>query len=1106
MSGFRDMDSSFRRSSFVAALAVAGAAALVYFVTLANYVFPGESARLLVQWTGVDALEFPEYPLWGYFVKLFGGAGALSSIAFRTNLLSLISGVVSAYLICRLMAFAVWQSIGHESCLKFAKGASLAAGVVASLVFVFSTAVWQSSTHLEHRIFDVMWALIAMRAVILAAGRPRMSLPVAILAGVIVAMGLVESPIFVPLSVVVFFSYLLVLVKNGKGLYGPAALYLLSSVIGFVVFLKCVSSGFIGTEAAAAADSTSTIDVFLRILKSTLREVRSWFSRSGWLAIVSLTVVPAVACVFAARRALNNDRRWSQYMFHIAMTICVACATATQLAPESMLRPLGILPVATSTLVALVAGYLVAYWYLLARTPLPVLEYKEDGVDAAIRFGRHLAPVFGIALIVVLTLSSLVNAFNCGRSRGEFADVCAREIIDTMGDRTWFVTDGTLDDHLRVAAAAAGKELNLICLQRDMNDAYLEELADLVEKRGLKAGNVNLKMSVRLGVLPFIQDWFSGNTNIINEAAIFGVPDFWFMAERVPVPENMLFGGAAGAKSVDGKALAKRFAEFWGRMAPILWTERNKEGSRNIARSDDPVESLRLQLRRHVGFIGNNLGVFLQDCGLNDEAFATYELVLNTIDPDNVSVLFNEFEMARVGIKCALAKKLEIERKLKSIVDDPKRRYVLWSLSRYYGYIRSPEIFARMGYAWARSGQTGNAIAQVQRAIDFVSADRQASLLNMMAAIYASGNQLKKSREVYERVLASDGQNREALMGMARIALQAGAESEARSYLEKAAKVSGGDTPGIEMAMLLMMSNDLDRARMEMQKVTDLHPKNLQAWSLLAGVLMQQVDQAKDAAVKAKAMDELENTILPKMEALSNDPRDYFVQMTRGLVYMRKGAKFRKQARDALVIASMSRPDVSVAGDMILGLDIELDDGEAAERHARMVLRRDRHNRLANYVMGSIRLKEGDYSTAETFLRLSVDAEQPMAAALNDLAEVLRRLQRYGEAEGFARKAVKAQPSLYVAWETLGSSLLDQNKNLDEAEKCVEKAIQLAKSELKVEDIRMQITLARVQIAKGSLDKARTTLRQLRKRSSELSNYDRDQLETLTKAAMSSGK
>ena len=150
--------------------------------------------------------------------------------------------------------------------------------------------------------------------------------------------------------------------------------------------------------------------------------------------------------------------------------------------------------------------------------------------------------------------------------------------------------------------------------------------------------------------------------------------------------------------------------------------------------------------------------------------------------------------------------------------------------------------------------------------------------------------------------------------------------------------------------------------------------------------------------------------------------------------------------------------------------------------------------------MGSLRLKEGDYSTAETFLRLSVEAERPIAAAQNDLAEVLRRLQRYDEAEKFARDAVKTQSNLYVAWETLGAALLDQNKNLDEAEQCVQKAIKLSKTESKIEDIRMQLTLARVQIARGAMDKARATVRTLRKRQSELSNYDRNQLESLDKA------
>ena len=1100
MARFRSEEASFRKASFISALSAAGIAAAVYALTLAGYVFPGDSARHLVQWAGIDVLSFPEYPLWGYFVKLFTGAGDLSSVALRANMLSLVCGAVSAYLICRLMSFAVWQIATQEDSIKFSKGASVIAGLVASLTFVFSTAVWQSSTHLEHRIFYVMWALVTMRVVLLAAGRPRLALPVAVVAGAFVGMGLVESPIFVPCSIAVFFTFMLVLVKNGASLYGPATLYLLSATIGLVVFIKSVSGGFVGTEAAEAANCSSSFDVFLHIAKDSFREFRLWFSRPGWLAIVALTVLPAISCAFAAGRGLNNDRRWSQYAFHIAMTICAALAIATDLSPESILRQWGVSPVATSTLAALVSGYLAAYWYLLARCPLPAKEFKHDGGDSAIKIGHSIAPVFGCAFVAIIVLASMVNAFNCGRGRGEFADICAKEIIDALGDRTWFITDGTLDDHLRLAAATKNKELNLVCLQRDMNESYLDELSELVKTRNLSAGNANLQMSLRLGVLPFIQDWFAGDTNVTKKAAIFGVPDFWYMAERMPVPENVIFGGTHAAKAVDGKALAAQFKTFWQRIAPTLWTERNREGSRNIASCDDPIASLRLQLRRHVGFVGNNLGVFLQDSALNDEAFAIYELVLNTIDPDNVCALFNEFEMARSGIKCALSKKVEIERKLKAIVDDPKRRYALWSLSRYYGYIRNPEIFARMGYAWARSGQTGNAIAQVQRAIDFVSADRQTGLLNMMAAIYASGNQVKKSRAVYEQVLSSDANNREALMGMARLALQSGSAEEAKEFLQKAAKASGKETAGIEMALLLMMNNDLDRARLEMQKITDMHPKSLQAWSLLAGVLLQQVDHEKNDAARAKILDELENTILPKMEAVTNDPRDYFVQMTRALVYMRKGPTFRRQARDALVIASMSRPDVSVAGDMILGLDIELDDGEAAERHARSILRRDRHDKLANYVMGSLRLKEGDYSTAETFLRLSVEAEKPIAAAQNDLAEVLRRLQRYDEAEKFARDAVKTQPALYVAWETLGAALLDQNKNLDEAEQCVQKAIKLSKTESKIEDIRMQLTLARVQIARGAMDKARATVRTLRKRQSELSNYDRNQLESLDKA------
>ena len=221
--------------------------------------------------------------------------------------------------------------------------------------------------------------------------------------------------------------------------------------------------------------------------------------------------------------------------------------------------------------------------------------------------------------------------------------------------------------------------------------------------------------------------------------------------------------------------------------------------------------------------------------------------------------------------------------------------------------------------------------------------------------------------------------------------------------------------------------------------------------------------------------------------------------MTRALSLMRKGndKEMQKKTRTALELAWMSRPVVSV-GAMVLEYDYRLLDPESAERHALQILRLDSEHAFANWIMGSIRMKEGKMQDAEMYLRTSVAAPRPLAAAQNDLAELLRQSGRLTEAEKFARDAKTTDPRLYVAWETLCATLLDQNKNLDEAEQCIQKAIDLAKGQ----DVRMLLTLARVQLAKKDLVKARGTLRSLGKRRDELTaERDRAAYDELLKKA-----
>ena len=134
MVGFKVFSMALRRRLCVASALIMLLAAGVYALTLANYVFPGESARLVAQWTGTDSLSFPEHPIWGRLVSVVAGMTFTSSTALLVNLTSLFSGVISAGLICWLVAWFVHQTIRQEDTIKLSGGASLVAGISAALV------------------------------------------------------------------------------------------------------------------------------------------------------------------------------------------------------------------------------------------------------------------------------------------------------------------------------------------------------------------------------------------------------------------------------------------------------------------------------------------------------------------------------------------------------------------------------------------------------------------------------------------------------------------------------------------------------------------------------------------------------------------------------------------------------------------------------------------------------------------------------------------------------------------------------------------------------------------------------------------------------------
>jgi Flp pilus assembly protein TadD len=364
---------------------------------------------------------------------------------------------------------------------------------------------------------------------------------------------------------------------------------------------------------------------------------------------------------------------------------------------------------------------------------------------------------------------------------------------------------------------------------------------------------------------------------------------------------------------------------------------------------------------------------------------------------------------------------------------------------------------------------------------------------------------------MYDDALVRDPSNRQALLGLARLAMFDGDTEKAIEYLQKAIDGAGED-PGIltQVAVLHMMKGELKEARDVLHRVTDAEHSNMEAWALTASVILRELDAIGDPgnddekkARKELLEAELDNNILPTMEKQAPSPSDHHLLTTKALVLMRKGGEENtRAARDTLIAVSQDRPDLPMTNDMILGLDMQLNDTEDAERQAIEKLMTDRKDPFSNYIMGSLALQRGDLASAEKYLIEAVSAKRPTPLALNDFAELRRRQRRFDEAEKAARAATKLAPGLYVTWETLGSVLLDAGKAFDEAEQCVNKAVELSKGEDgKPADVRMLIALARVQIRRGRLVSAKGTLRSVLGRIDELTEYEKHEFEELRKSA-----
>ncbi|MFA6631461.1 MAG: tetratricopeptide repeat protein, partial [Kiritimatiellia bacterium] len=728
----------------------------------------------------------------------------------------------------------------------------------------------------------------------------------------------------------------------------------------------------------------------------------------------------------------------------------------------------GVVPAATYLIAGIGIALLTASWRALALLDDPVdVEIPFDKEDddepplphplarsTTILFnaGRGVGLMAMPILVVAILVAGVLNVRWLVADNGAFADRAADEVLDGLGQRDWVVANGIIDANLLIRAQERGQTVRLLCPYRAREANYTDAVrrAFTADTRFTESTRLRAQSLMAYSFHLFIDDLFAADEAIAEKAVSMGLPDLWYGAGRVPVPERLFYGGVQRAEAILADELEEEHRAFW-----VRWQGFVAQGEGNPRQLG---YRYRGALLRHMAFVANNAGVTLDDLGRPEAAFEAYRKA-REIYPDNISALLNLFDAVARGMHPEM--KEAVERQLRDKVERGKDRYPLWSLSRHYGYVRNVELFVRMGWQWALSSSPGSVLAGLRSAYAMQKDEqKRAALSAMMASLYEMRGDFKQSAAEYKKTLARDPKNTFAISGLARLALQRSVVDEARTILEVGEK-AGAPRRQLrqDWAALYLVGGDLPRARVllqEMAEEPDVAPMTL---AMLAMVMIEQDD-----------IGAVETKVLPRLVKANKGQDGYFAQVIQGRVWQSKGSQGLKNARLCFQRAALIRPDVQPLLDVLLSLDVSLEDQKSAEARALTILRQRPDHPYASFIMGTIRLEQGQYGDAEGYLRRSVAGEKPPLAALNNFAEVLCRIRKLDEAEKTARQAVERAPDRYEGWATLAYVLAEKNRP-DPAAEALAKARQIH-----AEDGRLNVVDALIAVKRGNPDAAEQAL------------------------------
>jgi tetratricopeptide (TPR) repeat protein len=1075
-------------------------AAVTFSATLSQCAYPGSSAGFIANAAGLSQDSTHFYPLFTFIGRQVASIEFLT-LPLRLNLISTICGTICAtllyYLIARLILFSACEGdnelqMGFEPQISDDFIADLppdvikhnerifkiavTGGLTAALALIFSTAGWIASTRFDPAIIHLLIGLLAIT--LFPSSHAKYRSTRIFLSALLFTIGMLESVVFVlAMPVLLFFIFKLLL-------YDPLRKTHSTMISVAMAVAMLVSIAIYRSNISAAPPET--IQTLLKLyaselVTSHLREITAFFTVRGWIPLMVQSFVPILIILFAMS-TLFKEKRIATVVLLILLTAVTVpgMLNLSAFAPIFLLR--SGLAVFSHVIIAAALGVTLAA--SLTQIGGDDLQY-EVGPDDFIQYRQFIQAkciqffaIITLAVAISITLCAPCRAFKwVNPKNGIFADQIAHLILDAMEDCNVLISNGLIDNHIKIAARHRRKPLTVLPLNPDLDRETYDYLHNLINTSTIYEGlnRTRLRNALSIGTVQFITEWLKMESEPEGKIMIFSTPEIWSSCDHQPVPHGMLFGALKSGQKPDPAAIFKRGSAFVSKIIPLL-----------SAIEDEPPQSayIRKLLRIKSSFAVNELGILLEELDHPELAYTAYSNALK-IESDNVSAAINRHAL-NIRHKYQPERYDTMKKQIDAaLVKARQDNLNTLNLLQTYGTIRQSDFYLKQRELWMRRGiksiadQKGNkALALSQRG--------DSAELRKKSVLQMTSDEIEDAVEFYQAVLDVTPDNLAAHRGLCAIAIKAGDIAHAELYIENA--LAGGvdaDELRYEMICLEMLRKNSDKALELLKEATKVYPQDLRYWTMLCELLLEIGDTQL-----------VEYQVLPKMRKILNQSSHFLVHAIYGELLRSKGPEHYCQARVAYLQAlnlNASMPDL---WQELLELDMLINNRDFIRNDAATLLKIEPDHALANYLLGSDLLAAGRVMQSEDFLRRSV-ISKPTAMAYNDLAENLRLQKKLEEAENMARQALDITPDFLPALDTLACILYDQG-NYKQAIAVSQRA-----TTIKPEHTTYQLTLLKAQIKTGDKQGVLRRLAALTALNSDLPADIREEIRLLMQSSAS---